>query len=60
MNKNNYKKLYSILVVVDFADDPTFSCHSKILYALYIRGRHNTISTITAHQFFQQKHQLLE
>ena len=46
-------KLYSILVVVDdFADDPTFSRQSKMLHALYTRGRHNSISTITATQKF--------
>ena len=53
MKKKNIKKLYSILVVVDdFADDPSFSRHSKILHALYTRGRHNSISTITATQKF--------
>ena len=53
MKKKNIKKLYSILVVVDdFADDPKFSRHSKILHALYTRGRHNSISTITATQKF--------
>jgi ABC-type cobalamin/Fe3+-siderophores transport system ATPase subunit len=53
MKNKNIKKLYSILVVVDdFADDPSFSRHSKILHALYTRGRHNSISTITATQKF--------
>ena len=33
--KQNHKKLYSVLVVVDdFADDPSFSRHSKLLHAL--------------------------
>ena len=36
----------------DFADDPSFSRHSKMLHALYTRGRHNSISTITATQKF--------
>ena len=45
--------LYSVLVVVDdFADDPTFSRQSTMLHALYTRGRHNSISTITATQKF--------
>ena len=49
--KNN-NKLYSILVVVDdFADDPKFSRYSN-LNGLYTRGRHNSISTITATQKF--------
>ena len=43
MKKQKQTKLYSILVIVDdFADDPAFSRHSKIL--------HNSISTITATQ----------
>ena len=53
MKKKNMKKLYSVLAVVDdFADDPSFSRHSKILHALYTRGRHNSISTITSTQKF--------
>ena len=53
MKKQKHKKLYSILVIVDdLADDPSFSRHSKILHALYTRGRHNSISTITATQKF--------
>lgn len=53
MKKKNIKKLYSILVVVDdFADSPEISRHSKILHGLYTRGRHNSISTITATQKF--------
>ena len=39
-----------MVVVDDFADSPEFSRHSKILHALYTRGRHNSISTITATQ----------
>ena len=51
--QKNTTKLYSVLVVVDdFADDPTFSNQSKNLHALYTRGRHNSISTITATQKF--------
>jgi ABC-type cobalamin/Fe3+-siderophores transport system ATPase subunit len=53
MKKKNLKTLYSILVVVDdFADSPEFSRRSKILHAFYTRGRHNSISTITATQKF--------
>ena len=53
MKKQNYKKLYQILVIVDdFADEPSFSRHSKLLHSLYTRGRHNSISTITATQAF--------
>ena len=53
MKKKGHKQLFSILVVVDdFADDPHFSRHSKLLHSLYTRGRHNSISTITATQKF--------
>ena len=49
MKKKEHKKLYSILIIVDdFADSPTFSRHSKLLHSLYTRGRHNSMSTITA------------
>jgi len=59
MKKQKHKKLYSILVIVDdFADDPSFSRHNKILHALYTRGRHNSISTITATQNLQRSVQL--
>ena len=40
------------MVVDDFADSPEISRHSKILHGLYTRGRHNSISTITATQKF--------
>ena len=50
--QKNVTKLYPDKVVDDFADDPTFSRQSKMLHALYTRGRHNSISTITATQKF--------
>ena len=44
---------YSILVIVDdFADDPSFSRHSKWLHSLFTRGRHNSISTVVSTQKF--------
>lgn len=53
MKKKKYTKLYQILVIVDdFADESSFSRHSKLLHSLYTRGRHNSISTITATQAF--------
>ena len=53
MKKKKFTKLYQILVIVDdFADEPSFSRHSKLLHSLYTRGRHNSISTITATQAF--------
>ena len=51
MKKHNYKTLYQILIVIDdFADDPSFTRQSKLLHHLYVRGRHNSISTITSTQ----------
>ena len=53
MKKQDHKKIYQILIVVDdFADSPQFTRQSKLLHALYIRGRHTFISTITATQVF--------
>jgi hypothetical protein len=53
MKKQKYKKLYQILLIVDdFADEASFSRHSKLLQSLYTRGLHNSISTITATQAF--------
>ena len=49
--QEKHKKLFQILIIVDdFADDPAFSRHSKLLHALFTRGRHNQISTIVATQ----------
>ena len=54
MKKQNHKKLYQILIIIDdFADHEKFCKHSKLLNQLYIRGRHNMISTITSTQKFR-------
>ena len=51
--KNDHKKLFQILIIVDdFADDPRFSRNSKLLHSLFTRGRHSQISTIVATQKF--------
>jgi hypothetical protein len=53
-------KLYSILSIVeDFADDPSFSRHSKLLHSLFTRGRHNCISTIVSTQSFKTIHPII-
>ena len=39
-----------MIVVDDFADDSSFSRRSKLLHALFTRGRHNSISTIVSTQ----------
>ena len=51
--KNDHKKLFSILTIVDdFADSKAFSRNSPLLNQLYVRGRHNAINIITATQKF--------
>ena len=51
--KNDHKKLFSILVIVDdFADSKAFSRNSPLVNQLYVRGRHNAINIITATQKF--------
>jgi hypothetical protein len=53
MKKQKHSHLFSVLVIVDdFADDPSFSRHSKILHSLFTRGRHNSISTTVSTQKF--------
>ena len=60
MKKQNKTKLFSILIIIDdFADSPEFSRHSKLLHALYTRGRHSMISTVTATQKFSSIHPLI-
>ena len=60
MKKRGAKKLFQILIIIDdFADDPSFTRQSKLLRALYTRGRHNMISTITATQKFNAMHPII-
>jgi hypothetical protein len=57
MKKHDHKSIYQILIVIDdFADSPQFTRQSKLLHALYIRGRHTVISTITATQVLMHSH----
>jgi Poxvirus A32 protein len=54
MKHNKMKNVYQILIVIDdFADDPSFTRNSKLLHRLYIRGRHIFISTVTATQVYK-------
>ena len=54
LKDNGKTKLYSILILIDdFADTPEFTRQSKLLHQLYIRGRHDNISVITATQSFK-------
>jgi tRNA A37 threonylcarbamoyladenosine biosynthesis protein TsaE len=54
MKSQGKTKMFQILVIVDdFADDPKFVHSSNnVLNTLYVRGRHNMISVITASQKF--------
>ena len=54
MKAKGYTKIYQILIVIDdFADDAQFSRHSKLLHALFTRGRHSMISTIVSTQKYR-------
>ena len=60
LKKRGGKKLFQILIIIDdFADDPIFTRQSKLLHALYTRGRHSMISTITAMQKFNATHPII-
>ena len=47
------------MVVDDFADDIAFSRSSKLLHALFTRGRHSQISTIVSTQKFTAVHPII-
>ena len=54
LKSQGHTKMFQILVVIDdFADDPAFTRSSKLLHQLYIRGRHQFISTITSTQVYK-------
>jgi hypothetical protein len=54
MKTKGFTKIYQILIIVDdFADDPVFSRSSKLLHALFTRGRHSFISTIVSTQKYR-------
>jgi hypothetical protein len=60
LKKRGDKQLFQILIIIDdFADDPVFTRQSKLLHALYTRGRHNAISTINATQKFTAIHPII-
>ena len=51
MKQQNFTNIFQILIVIDdVADDPSFSRHSKLLHALFTRGRNSMISTIVSTQ----------
>jgi hypothetical protein len=56
LKEEKQKQLYSILICIDdFADTPEFMRNGKLLHQLYIRGRHDNISVITATQLFKAR-----
>ncbi|MFM7986840.1 MAG: hypothetical protein ACKPKO_46755, partial [Candidatus Fonsibacter sp.] len=58
--KKHSKQLFIILKIIDdFAYDPTFTRQYKMLHSLYVRGRHNMISTITTTQTFNAIHPII-
>ena len=59
MKKQNHKKIQILVIIDDFADDPSFTRSSKLLHALYVRGRHNMISTITSTQKINAIHPII-
>ena len=60
MKSKKKEKLYQILILVDdFADDPSFSRNSKLLHSLFTRGRHSMISTIVATQKIEAIHLII-
>jgi hypothetical protein len=60
MKQKKYNKLFQILIIIDdFADDPSFTRQSKLLHSLYVRGRHNMISTITTTQKLNAIHPII-
>jgi hypothetical protein len=53
-------KMFQILIIVDdFADDPSFSRSSRLLHSLYTRGRHNMISTVVSTQAYRALHPII-
>ena len=51
---NNMKKMFGILIILDdVADDPRITRSSKPVHELFVRGRHNYISTIMSVQKYR-------
>ena len=54
MKSQGHTKMFQILIVIDdWADDPSFTHNSKLLHQLYIRGKHLYISTTTSTQVYK-------
>ena len=60
MKHRGDSKMFQILIIIDdLADSPDFTRQSKMLHTLYIRRRHNYISTSTATQKFNALHPII-
>ena len=54
LKSQGHTNMFQILIVIDdFADSPEFTRQSKLLHQLYIRGRHQCISTTTSTQVYK-------
>ena len=52
--EHNHKQLFQIAIFIDdFAESQEFLRNSKMLHALYTKGRHANISTITSVQMYK-------
>ena len=52
--EHNRKQLFQIAIFIDdFAESQEFLRNSKMLHALYTKGRHACISTITSVQMYK-------
>ena len=53
-NHKGHKQLFQIAIFIDdFAESQEFLRNSKLLHALYTKGRHANISTITSVQMYK-------
>ena len=54
LKSQGHTTMFQILICIDdFSDSPEFTRQSKLLHQLYIRGRHQCISTITSTQVYK-------
>ena len=54
LKSQGHTNMFQISIVIDdFADSPEFTRQGKLLHQVYIRGRHQCISTITSAQVYK-------
>ena len=60
MKQQGRKNIFSILIILDdVADNVDVTRKSKLLHALFTRGRHDSISTIVSSQKFNALHPII-